>query len=63
MMVSVPFPMVVVVVVVITAFIAAIAARQSKYDSAKEKSETQHVLERVLHKICLSIIYLKSCQM
>jgi len=34
---SVPFPMVVVVVMIIAAFIAAVAARQSKYDSAKEK--------------------------
>jgi len=55
MMGSIPFPVVVVVVMIIAAFIAAVATRQSKYDSAKEKSETQHVFERVLHKICLII--------
>ena len=63
MMRFVPFTVVVVVVVVVTTFVAAIAARQGKYDSAKEKSETQHVFERVLHKICLKYSYLKSCQM
>jgi hypothetical protein len=37
MMGSVPFPMVVVVVMIIAALVARVAARQSKYDSAKEK--------------------------
>jgi hypothetical protein len=63
MMGWVPFPMVVVVVVVVTTFVAAVAVRQGKYNSAKEKSETQHVFERMLHKICLKYSYLKSCQM
>jgi hypothetical protein len=53
MMGSVPFPMVVVVVMIIAALVARVAARQCKYDSAKEKKVTQHVFERVLHKICL----------
>ena len=63
MMGSVPFTVVVVIVMIIAALVARVAAGQSKYDSAKEESETQHVFERVLHKICLSIFYLKSCQM
>ena len=46
---SVPFPMVVVVVMIIAALVARVAARQCKYDSAKEKKVTQHVFERVLH--------------
>ena len=37
MMSCVPVAMVVVVVMIIAAFIAAVAARQSKYDGAKEK--------------------------
>jgi hypothetical protein len=53
MMGSVPFPMVVVVVMIIAALVAGVAARQSKYNSAKKKKGTQHVFDRVLHKICL----------
>jgi hypothetical protein len=63
MMGSVPIPMVVVVVMIITTFIAAVAAGQSKYDSAKEKKGTQHVFERVLHNFLFKYINLKSCQM
>ena len=52
---SVPFPMVVVVVMIIAALVARVAARQCKYDSAKEKKVTQHVFERVLHNFLFKV--------
>jgi hypothetical protein len=47
---SVPFPVVVVVAMIIAAFIAGIAANQSKCGNTQEEDETQHVFYCVLHK-------------
>jgi hypothetical protein len=53
MMSCVPIPVVMVVVMIIAALVAGVAARQSEYNGAKKKKGTQHVFDRVLHKICL----------
>ena len=55
MMGSIPFPMVVMVVMIVAALVAPVAARQSKYNCAKEKKETQHVFDRVLHSFLFKV--------